>query len=823
MRVTAPARPSLGVLFGVALAAWAAASAGEELTWELFVGAWSVSQVVVGSCLCLAAGAVIAIAWRAWRSHILRSASTGRLGSFAASVDGRSLAVLALSFLAAFGCAVLYWQAWASDRGDVRDATGGEELVLELVGDASARDYGEVSVARTTVEGRTVTLRLLWPEDVEPLPAGHAVSVTGSFSAAEDDDGGRWNHRQGYVGMFAATSAVGAGYASGLRGILAPFRDASFERISTLGAEPAGLLAGVLLGNRTLYAGTELEQDFRTTGLAHLMAVSGTHLAVVTALLSFLLARTRLPKAARCAVVCSCLVLYVGLTCMSPSAMRSCVMCMTAFCAGLVGRRKHVLSALSLAVLLFVCLSPSTAFSTGFVLSVLSVGGLVLLSPLVEAWLSWALPRRLEGLCGPFAATISATLATLPVTVSMFSQLPLISPLSTLLVSPLVTLALGLGVPALLLCALLPGPGMLLLSLAGAVASATSALVHALADLPGACLPVEGDGTLIAAVYVVSIAAVWALWPLPPGLSDEPPSRAVSSGAFKRAALAVCLLAPLAVVLLPSFGGAGATITALDPRAESGPEVVMIDVGQGDCMLIRDGDAAVLVDTGEDDQLLQEGLARNGVTHLDAVFITHKDADHCGALSSLAGVVGVEHVYVHAGLLGGEYVEEIEEDARWVTDGGELEGVWPGTVTQIGSFSMTLLGPDDPGESDNEDSLVNLLEYDEDGDGEAEARAFLTGDAEADSIEEYVDEVGDVDVLKVAHHGSRESATEEELDVLSPQVALIGVGADNTYGHPTEEMLARLEACNAKVYRTDEDGDVTLVFSGGSIGVGTQK
>ena len=875
MRVSAPPRPSLGALFVAACTAWAVAAGVEQLTWLAFLGqlSWPGRRVVAAAALtgALALAIAVHVHGKARCRRMRRPDARGALGLLPA----RSLALVAIVAAVACACCVLYWHAWASGQALVeRHVEDG--LVVQLTGDAATRDYGEVSTGTVELEGRTIALRLLWPDDAEPASAGHAVYVTGSFSAAAEGDGGHWNHRQGYVGMLCASTACVQGTSSGLRGMLAGFRDASFQRISALGGDAAGLLAGILLGNRTLYAGTQLEQDFQTTGLAHLMAVSGTHLAVVSALLGWVLARTRLPRLGRAVATACLLTLYVGLTCLAPSALRALAMCMAASLAGLSGRRGHVVSALSAVVLVFVCVNPPSAFSTGFQLSVLAVAGLVLLAPLVEAWLAWLLPQRLEALCSPCAATLAATACTLPVTVPMFSQLPVISPVSTLLASPLVTLALGLGIPALLLSVAVPAAGTVLLQCAGAVGNMTAALVHALADVPGACLPVQGGAVFLSLAFATGIVAAWACWPLPPAGdvreaatddrrpaagrdgrgatcggerevagrdgsgavgrdgSEDAVAHAAGDGchdafpapngrALRAGVACACLIAPLAVVLVASFGGVGATVSALDANYESDAQVVMVDVGQGDCMLIRDGDAAVLVDTGEDEQLLLEGLARNGITHLDAVFITHADADHCGALAALSGVVAVEHVYVHAGLLGTDYVADIEQDAAWVTTGGQLEGVAVGTQTSVGSFTLTLVAPLDAGESDNEDSLVNVLEYDEDGDGQPEARALLTGDAEAEAVEGVIDEVGDIDVLKVAHHGSAGASSAEQLSVLSPQIALIGVGADNTYGHPTDEMLELLAQCHATVYRTDEDGDITLTFSGTSIAVDVQN
>lgn len=240
-------------------------------------------------------------------------------------------------------------------------------------------------------------------------------------------------------------------------------------------------------------------------------------------------------------------------------------------------------------------------------------------------------------------------------------------------------------------------------------------------------------------------------------------------------------------------------------------------------MLIKSGDASILVDTGENGDVLLRELAEQGVTHLDAVVITHKDADHAGALKELAGVVAVDHVYVHADLLDDEIMAKVLESARWATNGHGAEGVRPGSVLHVGKFSLTIIAPQDGGKSENDDSLIGLLELDADGDGSIEARGLLTGDAESEALEDVVPLVGDIDFLKVAHHGSAGGLTNKQLEVLSPELALISVGADNKYGHPTVETLHMLGDDGARIYRTDEQGAISVAFGDGGMHVTTER
>ena len=804
-------RPSLGPLAFAALAAWLAAMGAEGLSWLVYV------DEAVGSAekLILAGLAVPAVGLGTLTIYLTRRC--------------RHLPVAFVAILPAlvaagcvFACSMLYWHSWERGVALLQEAVGdGVAIEAVLCSDPAERDYGTVSEACAVVGGEQVTFRLLWPQEGQTLSAGHTVRVCGSIKVPGNDESGRWNHRQGFAGTMNAAAAEDVGCAQGPRGWVAGLRDSAMDSIAEVGGDAAGLLAGIVVGNRTLYAGSELEQDFRTTGLAHLMAVSGTHLAVVTMLASWLLSRLRLKRWKQSALLAFVLGAYVALTCFAPSAMRAYVMCLAVLTASCVSRRGHAPTALFACVLLFLATAPQLAFSLGFKLSVLCMVGLLALSPLIGIWLRAVLPSRLGGLADGIAATFAANLATLPVTVSLFCQLPLISPLSTLLVSPLVTLALGMGIPGVLLAQLCAPLGFLMLRLAGYVARLTCALVHFLADLPMACAPLDASASFVGAVFFLLGAALWVFWPSPLEELDH----ALGRRAAARRTILVCGFAalPLVVALLTGLSGVAGSANLVAPGSvASDAQAVMLDVGQGDAMLVRDGDAAVLVDTGEDPTVLLKALARHGVTRLDAVLISHKDIDHAGALSGLAGVVQVGHVYIHKDLVQAECCAQLRSSASWALSGREVEGVAPGDVVTVGRFSLSLLSPQNGGESENEDSLIWLLEFGEKG-GRVLAKGLLTGDGEQAEVAAVFEDVGDIDFLKVGHHGSRDAVNDEEMRVLKPELALIGVGAGNDYGHPTEQTLGVLERGGSKVLRTDLHGDITLGFSSESIAVSTQK
>lgn len=796
------ARPSIPPLFFAAVCAWAAVIAAETASWLVFTEGFDAAALLAPlACLGCALPCIYLALRRSQRAReLFRAIRTTAL-------------VCACAGACAFACGLMYWQGWAQDVRAMQEHAGSEQTFeLDLSSDASTNDWGATSNALARLGGREVLMRLMWPSDAQTAPAGHRMRVTGKVLAPEHDERGRWMHRSGIACTLKAASVEDMGHASGLRGLVTPFRDASFERISALGGDAAGLLAGILLGNRTLYAQSELEQAFQTTGLAHLMAVSGTHLAVVTMLIMVFLSRTPLKRRMRTCLLLIMLACYVALTGFSPSALRAGCMCGITMLAGLLKRRKSVLAALSLCAFALLGLSPHIAFSLGFELSVLAVLGLVLFSPLVQAWMQRLLPCRMQKLAEPVAATLAATLMTLPLTIPQFAQLPLVSPLANVLAAPLVTAALCVGMLGIVMMPLCAPIGSVVLGAASMIASASSILVRLLADLPGACIPLDAAALPLGVTCACSAALLWAKWPLPDPESDSiswkgSVSKARGSHARVMTTLVVIALVTVCAVAFPSVLGAG------NPLRRDASRIVMLDVGQGDGMLIESKGACMLVDTGEDGEQLLRQLARQGITHLDAVLITHKDADHAGALKELAGVVGVGHVYVHADLIDQDFERSVLDAARWVTNGRGAEGVRAGDRMGIGEFALTVLAPREGGQSRNEDSLVSLVEYDCACDGSIEARGFLTGDAESDAVASVVSRVGDVDFLKVAHHGSTGGLTDEQLSTLSPELALISVGAENRYGHPTGSTLKQLEKCGSRVYRTDRQGAIIITFS----------
>jgi competence protein ComEC len=596
-----------------------------------------------------------------------------------------------------------------------------------------------------------------------------------------------------------------------------------------------------LLGDTTELDSSEAGRDFRVTGLSHLVAVSGSHLVVIALLISWLIRRLGLRRSVEVAIITVLLVSYVFLTGLQPSAIRACVMTFIASMAAFAGRRGHIPSALAAAAVGMLLLYPPAAFSVGFWLSVFAVFGLTIFCPLITRYFSCLLPsaeelpaagerrwfRVLRGvrrsLIDPFSLTVTAQMATLPITAPLFATVSLVSPLANLLVTPFITLLVGAGIAALCLMPLLGPLGPFLLGCLCAIADLSILLAAWCARLPCACLAISLDLTVAIVCALLIAAALYHLWPQP-----------------SRRRCLVCIA---------SFALGGLLFFASTFLPVS-PQVVMFDVGQGDAILIREGRSNILIDTGPSDSALLRSLARQRVSRLNAVIITHLDEDHCGALDALSGTIAVDHVFFAAGLPEARPGDDSMRVARMLLKGNEPEELARGDTLTLGTrVELVMLWPDrEVTQGGNEESVCLGLNYDSDDDGMAEFRMLLTGDAESPQLAGLLAKgvpakgaVGTVntvaatnaaaatgtahaaetdvrfDILKIGHHGSSGAVTSSQLEHMGCRLALISVGKNNRYGHPTLETLSVLEQAGVAVYRTDFNGEIALRFEAGKL------
>lgn len=249
--------------------------------------------------------------------------------------------------------------------------------------------------------------------------------------------------------------------------------------------------------------------------------------------------------------------------------------------------------------------------------------------------------------------------------------------------------------------------------------------------------------------------------------------------------------------------------------------VKIIDVGQGDSVLIYSNGYSALVDVGIPDAANEicAALEEHNIEFLDVLMLTHLDNDHVGGVSGVTQVFEVKNLILPEISIESEGLNAAQFAINRVkASGGEIFTAVEGMNFKIGEFTITILSHLTEMNNDNNRSIVAMAEIDK-------RKFLLTGDIEAKGERAIIEEGIDLgcDVLKVAHHGSNSSTTDEFLKLAKPSYAAISVGEDNRYGHPHSNVLSALEYYNTKIYRTDFDGDIIFFVNDGKISVKTNK
>ncbi len=534
-----------------------------------------------------------------------------------------------------------------------------------------------------------------------------------------------------------------------------------------------------------------LQDDFRTTGLTHLLAVSGTNLTLVVGFALVVARWLRVRGRWLHAVGAAGIVGFVLVARAEPSVLRAAVMGTVALVGLGANGRDRGTRALGVATVLLLLLDPGLASAAGFGLSVLATAGILLLAPGWRDALSRWLPRWLaEAVAVPAAAQLACT----PMIAAISGQVSLVAVLANLLAAPAVGPATVLGLLGGLVTLVAPPFGRALGGAAGWCVAWIVEVARHTASLPTAAVG-WGSGPVAIAGLAVLSAAVAAYGP-----------RLVRRPTTGLACCGVLVAAVLVRVPTPGW-------------PPEGWLMVVCDVGQGDGLVLNTGapHTAVVVDAGPDPRAMDACLSGLGVTRIPLVVLTHFHADHVDGLPGVlhdrtvgavevsrlrdppAGVSLVRRAVEAAGRTPRDAPYAVTRRIGDVT----LEPVWPlpGSPT---------VGPGD-GSTANNASVVLLARI-------RDVTFFLGGDIEPEGQATLAALLPGlhVDVLKVPHHGSRYQDL-AFLASLGARLAVISVGEGNDYGHPAPETVRALQSTGARVLRTDHDGSVAVVERDGRL------
>jgi competence protein ComEC len=596
-----------------------------------------------------------------------------------------------------------------------------------------------------------------------------------------------WLARRGVHVVLHARNWRMVGRRGGIGGVSDRLRTHVSQAIAPgLTGERRAVLAGIVLGEDEGLT-DELRGDFKASGLYHLLAVSGqniTYLALGVLGLAWLLGIPRVLGEVAAIAAIAGYVLAVG---WQPSVVRAGVAGGLASLAWLLSRARDRWHFLTLGAAVLLAWTPTSLLEPGFQLSFAAVVSIFLLMP--------RLRRALEGypltdwLRDALAVSTACGAATAPILWLQFGSVPVYSLPANVLVTLAIGPLLGMALVASLIQPVLPSVAVALAWLNGWLAAYVAECAHVVGGLPFAQV---GSGAAVALLLATPLVLV--------GLQRLPQWRRP----LALAGIALTVPVLLAWQLRPQ--------AHLPPP--TGLRLTVLDVGQGDSILLQVPEGAILVDQGPPEADVAEQLRAMGVHRLSALVLTHPQRDHIGGAEDVLRRLAVDRILDPRLSVTGPF--ERSALAQAAERRVPVMEARSGEQFRLGRLRLRVLWPDRagaPAEDPNLLAVVLLASY-------GQVDALLTADAETDVTASLLSQ--HVEILKVAHHGSADPGLADELRQLRPDVAVISCGRNNDYGHPTPATLAALrDSPGLRLYRTDEDGRVVLDTDGRRISART--
>lgn len=735
-----------------------------------------------GWLLCLAVGAVAA----AWAG---RQVLDPARPSTPAAAHLWLVGVLALGGLAGLGAGS--FRLASIERGALQAPSGSSVSASGFVTGFPQSSFGEVRVPVETSGGSVL---VVVPEPADIPSVGSEVEVRGEVATPEEGFARSRVERAGAVVELRAESLAATGGArGGVDGALDRVRDRAGAALAVGMSEKQSALArGFVLGQDDAIDPATREA-FKRSGLSHLLAVSGQNVMLLAILGGALFALFGSGLRMRLVLTLLLIAAYVPIAGAGPSIQRAGVMAAAAILATLAGGASERAYPLLLAAVVTLLIDPRFGSDVGWQLSFAAVVGITLWAgPIRERLtprLASRLPRRLAApMAEGTALTIAATVSTVPLIAHVFGQVSLVALPANLAALPAIAPVMWIGM-AMGLLAQLPvtsvgpvDPMAWMGFVEGRLIDYVAWVARAFAAPPWAQVEFALPG--IAAPLATALAAGSLLTLVLLALARRDGLRSRPAVGFGLALVVLLLLIP----------GAARRSSVPDGPPPGSLRITELDVGQGDATLLQTARGSpVLVDGGPPGTAASDQLTALGIDRLRAVVVTHDDLDHAGGLATVLDRFEVDE-FVRA-----RPAPELEAMAA----GADIpvDRVAEGSSLRFGRLKLDVIWPprDDltvPAPDRNAAAIVAVARF-------RSWRALLSGDAEQEVTRL---DPGPIDVLKVAHHGSEDGGLGSLLDRSVPQVALIGVGADNPYGHPAEATTGALAERAVCTLRTDLDG-----------------
>lgn len=578
----------------------------------------------------------------------------------------------------------------------------------------------------------------------------------------------------------------------------------------------ASLLKGILLGDCTDIS-SDVKENFKECNLSHMLAVSGAHLSYLIIGINIILSKKIFGKRASKIITIFGIIIFMNITNMSPSIERAGISSIICIIASLIHRKPDSINAVAIAVLCTVIKNPLSILNVGMQLSYAGTLSLLMFANGREENNSREIIENNEKgknikkyLVESIKVTLCANILIMPLTIYKFNTISLNFILANLVAGPLLGLSLILGLIMLV-------TSFISLNIAKFISFILNIILIILMNSTKLISQIPYSNITVITPHLISIVTIYIIIFLGYYIAKSPELR-------KRLKVNKKLIIKTIAIVLSITIISVATLNVLE---EKKLKLYFVDVGQGDCTYLKTPSGKnILIDGGGNrdkekydvgKKVLLPYLLDRRVKKLDYIIVSHFDADHAQGLEAVIQNIKVKNIIVCKQASDSALYQEIMKLCK--KKNVNIITVKRGQNIKIDKYvHFEILHPGD----------IML----DDGKGGLNANAIVakmyctiknktttimfTGDIEEKAEEELVKIYGDklkADILKVAHHGSKTSSIAEFLKCVSPKIALIGVGKDNTFGHPNSGVLSRLEDINAKIYRTDKLGEITVTIS----------
>ena len=646
--------------------------------------------------------------------------------------------------------------------------TGPQEgnFVIEIQSEPEEKDY--YNVYQGTVNNKKFLIYIKKSE--EKLSYGDKIEATASFNKASGErNKGCFNYdlylkTKKIYGIFKVEDVGKIDKAETTPFIIKVQKYLKQNFQNNLKKDNANLAIGLLLGDRSDIS-EDVQNNFKDANLTHILAISGAHFSYIILITTWITKKLKNKKLEKILLLVA-IVFFIKLTGQTPSVLRAGIMSIITILASILKRKNDIYTSLSLSLIIQEIINPYAIFDLGLILSYSGVIGIVTFYRFIHRKIKLKI----------VSITLAANVLIIPIMIYNFNTISFTFIISNVFASGL----LGIIIILEIITSIFRFKPLFI------VLDISLSILTKIADLCSK-LPFSKVYVTNKFIWVVLLAYL--------------------------AIYLICKMKKKSIPILISIALVFNVAVLIDKKGVDNLQINFIDVGQGDCTLLINKGTSLMIDTGGNanssydggEKILHRYLLYNGINHLDYMMLSHFDADHCQNGIFLLKNMKVKNLIIGKQPETSELYEEITAIAR--EKNINVIYVQKGDSLKIKNMNIKILHPSDKFITENplnNNALVCKITY-------YNFKLLFTGDIEKLAEETLIGEDLKADLLKVGHHGSKTSTTQEFLDKVDPKIALIGVGENNKFGHPNEGVIERLEEKNIKIFRTDQNGEINLV------------